>query len=134
IEQNYFKAAEWYSLASNLGRHAQSQFALAQLYFNGRGVPHDYAEALALYRKAARRGHAAAQYLIGAMYQDGWGVKSDYAEAYKWYSLALPRAAEVMAVNSSYDPARALERLKKKMRKFQIGQGEKRLKEWRRSR
>ncbi len=134
VAQDYSKASEWYSLASNLGNNRDAQFALANLYFNGRGVPHDYAEALSLYLKAANHGHAAAQYLVGAMYQDGWGVKSDYAEAYKWYSLALANAARVIAVNPLYDPAKALERLKPKMKKFQIEQGKRRLEQWYRSR
>jgi len=38
------------------------------MYANGQGVRHDYAEAMAWYRKAAEQGHAAAQYSLGLGY------------------------------------------------------------------
>ncbi|MDA1306902.1 MAG: sel1 repeat family protein, partial [Acidobacteria bacterium] len=56
------------------------------------GVPQDYVEAVAWYRKAADQGDAAAQYNLGAMYFKGEGVPQDYVEAHKWRNLAASRA------------------------------------------
>jgi TPR repeat protein len=58
------------------------------MYFNGRGVPQDYKEAIRLYRLSAEQGYAEAQYNLGVMYADGQGVAEDYAEAIKWLKLA----------------------------------------------
>ena len=42
---------------------------------------HDYARAMALYRKAADGGNAEAMTSVGSLYSDGNGVTQDYAEA-----------------------------------------------------
>jgi hypothetical protein len=131
VKQDSFRAAEWYSLAAGLGRHAGSQFALGQLYFHGRGKPNDYGEAITWYRKAAKQGHAPAQFLMGAMYWEGWAVDRDYVEAYKWYSLAIPKAAQVLAVDRRYDPAKARDEVAAKMNKFQIAEAIAKAKAWR---
>jgi len=44
---------------------ATAQYELARMYYQGKGVPQDYAEALSMYRKAAERGDARAQYGAG---------------------------------------------------------------------
>src|SRR5258707_14697617 len=41
---------------------------LASLYYHGRGVPQDYAEAVRWYRRAAEQGDATAQFNLGLMY------------------------------------------------------------------
>jgi uncharacterized protein len=43
---------------------AKAQFALASMYYDGKGVPQDYAEAARWYRKAAEQGDALAQSMI----------------------------------------------------------------------
>jgi len=58
------------------------------MYFNGQGVPQDYAEAMKWVRKAADQGLAIAQSKLGNMYAAGQGVSQDYAEAAKWYRKA----------------------------------------------
>jgi len=58
------------------------------MYYQGKGVPQDYAEAVRRYRKAADQGHAWAQDGIGYMYSQGKGVPQDYAEAARWYRKA----------------------------------------------
>ena len=57
------------------------------MYYNGEGVPHDYAEAVKWYRLAAAQGDAVAQYNLGVMYDNGKGVPQDHAKAMKWYRL-----------------------------------------------
>jgi TPR repeat protein len=67
---------------------AKAQFALGDLYEDGNGVPQDYAQAAAWYRKAADQGYAVAQLDLGVLYEHGNGVPKDYAEAYFWLDLA----------------------------------------------
>ena len=71
---------------------ADAQLLLGFIYQYGRGVPQDYAQAVAWYRKAADQGFADAQYNLGLMYGNGQGVPEDYVEGYKWLNLAAFRA------------------------------------------
>ena len=64
------------------------QYNLGNLYYEGRGVPQDDAEAVKWYRLAAEQGLAQAQYNLGFMYQQGEGVPQDDAKGEKWYRLA----------------------------------------------
>ena len=61
------------------------------MYRDGRGVPQDFTQAMAWYRKAADQGSAVAQYNLGVMYRDGRGVPQGYVEAHKWHDLAASR-------------------------------------------
>ncbi len=72
---------EWRPLAEQ--GHAEAQFKLANMYFNGQGVPLDIAEALEWLWKAADQGHAEAQDVSGLLLG---GLNS--AEAAKWYRKA----------------------------------------------
>jgi uncharacterized protein len=58
------------------------------MYENGQGVPKDYQQGIAWYRKATDEGHAIAQNNLGGMYENGRGVPKDDKEAIKWYRLA----------------------------------------------
>ena len=134
VRQNYYTAAKWYRLAATFNNNAKAQFRLGELYFNGRGVEHDYGKAIAYYTKAAGQGHAAAQYLLGAIYQEGWGVPKDLITAYMWQKLALPHRDEAMAVHKKYDPRKKLAVLKDKMNNYQLEEAERRLAELRKPR
>ena len=63
--------------------HAESQFKLGVMYFNGRGVARDFAKAMNWWRKAADQGHSEARkvskLLLGGM---------NYAGAAEWYLKA----------------------------------------------
>ena len=76
----------WWKLTSVLG-NAKSQNNLAFLYFDGKDVAQNYAEAVRLWEQAAEQGNARAQVNLGAMYARGLGVTQDYTKAYMWYSL-----------------------------------------------
>lgn len=65
-----------------------AEYKLAQLYYEGRGVPQDYAEASRWYRKAAEQGYAIAQFALGDLYFHGIGVRQDYAETVRWTQKA----------------------------------------------
>jgi len=58
------------------------------MYLNAQGVPQDYAQAVAWYRKAADQGLAAAQSNLGEMYLQGLGVPKDIPEARRWLEKA----------------------------------------------
>ena len=73
--------------AANSG-DAVAEFELGVLYDNGQGVPQDYGQAEAWYRKAAEQGYADAQSNLGVMYDNGQGVPQDYVQAASWYRKA----------------------------------------------
>ncbi len=79
---------EWRPLAEQGG--AQAQLGLGVIYYNGKGVPKDNAEAKKWFRKAAEQDFAAAQYRLGQVYYN----ERDFAEAANWFRKAVtPRAA-----------------------------------------
>jgi TPR repeat protein len=67
---------------------AVAQLNLGNAYYNGRGVPQDYVEAVSWYRTAADQGVAGAQFYLGNAYYNGRGVPQDYVEAVSWYRAA----------------------------------------------
>src|SRR5215475_5081226 len=66
----------------------EAEVNLGAMYFNGWGVPADYAEAAKWYRKAADQGDPNAQFNMGDMCANGWGEPQDDAEAAMWYRKA----------------------------------------------
>ena len=62
------------------------------MYAFGIGVPQDYVEAVAWYRKAADGGYGLSQFMLGAMYDQGKGVPQDNEMAYMWFNLAASRS------------------------------------------
>ena len=70
------------------------------MYFNGQGVPQDYAQAVGWYRKAADQGNALAQLNLGAMHLNGQGVPQDYVLAHMWLNLATVAAAQKLSLGA----------------------------------
>jgi TPR repeat protein len=64
---------------------ALAQFYLGECYFNGRGVPQNFAEGVRWYTKSAEQGQIEAQETLGGIYFFGKGAAQDYALAAKWY-------------------------------------------------
>lgn len=66
------------------------------MYFFGKGVSQDFAQAARSYWLLAEQDSAHAQYLLGYLYEDGKGVAADPEQVLKWYRLAAqqgePRA------------------------------------------
>src|SRR5216684_9063303 len=80
---------EFYSLREPAATgDAQAQFALANHYFHGLGVPQDYSQALLWYNKSANQGFAPAQNQLGRMYQHKFGVPRNYKRALAYYRSA----------------------------------------------
>jgi TPR repeat protein len=67
---------------------AEAQANLGLLYYDGKGVPQNFATAKRWYEQAAMQGHAGAQNNLGALYEFGHGVKQDSVQAYMWYNVA----------------------------------------------
>lgn len=67
---------------------AVAQHDLGLLYYDGKGVTQDYAEAAIWYGKAAAQGELKSQVKLGSLYMNGQGVPQDYEEAYFWLILA----------------------------------------------
>ncbi len=67
---------------------ANSQYSLALMYHQGKGMQLDYGEALRWYSKAADQGNAKAEYGLGYLYFRGQGVSQSYPDALRWYRKA----------------------------------------------
>jgi len=67
---------------------ADAQGTLGVLYYEGRSVHQDFAEAARWFRKSADQGLAISQYNLGYLYEQGQGVPQDLVEAAKWYRKA----------------------------------------------
>src|SRR5262249_14384718 len=65
-----------------------AQYNLGNLYGSGRGVPQDFRQAMAWYRKAAAQDYALAGASLGYAYDVGRGVAQDPAQAANWYRKA----------------------------------------------
>jgi hypothetical protein len=68
---------------------ADGQWQMGARYHNGEGVPHDDAQAMQWFLRAAEQGHVTAQATLGAYYWEGRGVPQDLSKAYLWSAIAL---------------------------------------------
>jgi hypothetical protein len=66
----------------------RAQSTVALIYYHGRGVRQDDAEAAKWFRLAADQGDATSQFNLGVMYGEGQGVPQDDNEAVQWYRRA----------------------------------------------
>jgi len=82
-ERRLTEAAKACRLRAEQG-DTNAQNDLAGRYYQGKGVPQDYAEAVAWYRKAADQGNREAEYGLGFMYREGKGVPRDPTQAINW--------------------------------------------------
>jgi TPR repeat protein len=80
-------AATIFSAAAEQG-HAAAQCKLGTVYFEGDGVPKDFAKAMEWYEKSAEQGYVVAQSSLGEMYEKGHGVPKNRAKAIEWYTKA----------------------------------------------
>ena len=68
--------------------NADAQFKLGVMYYEGDGVPQDFAEARRWFEKAAAQGNAEAQYNLGVMHENGQGGPQDKRAAKEWFRKA----------------------------------------------
>ena len=71
------------------GGDAGSQHQLGAMYYQGRGVDVDYAQALAWFKKAAAQDYPNAMNLLGAMYTNGLGVTPSFRRAREYCERAI---------------------------------------------
>src|ERR1035437_5616552 len=93
---------------------------LGSMYQNGKGVPQDYAQALAWYRKAVDQNLSTGQYNLGFMYEDGEGVTKDYAQALLLYRKAADQgdANAEFRISSFYESGLGVSRDLEEARKW----------------
>ena len=86
-ENDFYGAA---NVCENLAKKndRNAQFALATLYYDGKGVMEDNSQALKWFRKAAERNHAQAQYNLAIMMASGLGTEANLVEAYAWLKIS----------------------------------------------
>jgi TPR repeat protein len=78
---------------------AESQYALAQMYNSGSGVPKDPAAAALWLQKAANQGHANAQFSLGTSYLLGDGVPKSAASAIEWLNKSAQQGNTLAQAN-----------------------------------
>ena len=100
---HYTEAAKWWRLSATQG-WAPAQYALAESFMRGTGVPQDDAAAVSWYRRSADQGMPRAQYKLGFAYLSGVGVPKDTFMSYVWLSLATAGGGGM----SAYERERAI--------------------------
>lgn len=89
------EVAKWYAHALASHRRdaaqgsAEAPYFLGRMYWEGRGVPQDLAEAAQWMKQGAERGYAEAQYNLALDYERGFGVQKDESLAAQWYLRAV---------------------------------------------
>lgn len=89
-EKDYIRAIGYFTIAANLG-HPESQYKLAQIYEDGRGIPKNYGIAIRYYKMASNKGYAKAQCDLGFLYE-GLNI---WEKAFKYYKLAAKNGLPV---------------------------------------
>ncbi len=88
--KNYSRALKEITPLAKAG-HADAQHLLGLMYYMGRGVTRDYAQAFGWHQKAAEQGKADAQYVVGAMYYTGNAVPANPRKAVTWFRKAAEK-------------------------------------------
>ncbi len=84
---DYSRAKDLFEKAS-AQNDALAQHYLARIYYEGKGIQHNYFKAFEFEKKAAENGLAEAQFWTGCMYEFGQGVNADINAANDWYKKA----------------------------------------------
>ncbi len=93
-------AEDLFAVVERAGKgHADAQFRMGLIYFEGDIVSKDARQAAGWFRKAAEQGDTLAQINLGALYANGNGVERDDARAYAWTGLAAGQGNETAKDN-----------------------------------
>lgn len=87
ITKDLQQALSWFKQAAEQGI-GLPQAWVGDFYYQGIGIPVNFAEAFRWYRKAAEQNYSWAQFMVGEMNTKGQGVPRDRAEAMRWYRKA----------------------------------------------
>jgi len=77
---------------------AEAQYFLGLRYFNGSGVPQNYAESIRWWRLAAENGDGRSLYYLGKVYNMGRGVPRDDQAAISWWIKGAERG-DILSIN-----------------------------------
>ncbi|MGH8415049.1 MAG: tetratricopeptide repeat protein [Gammaproteobacteria bacterium] len=94
----YQQAGYWYKRASDAGIDT-AMYNMGTLYFNGQGVPQDYATAHQWFERAAKRRNKYAEFQLGMTYFTGQGVQKDPAQEIYWYEKAAKQGVPAAQYN-----------------------------------
>lgn len=87
-EQDYQKAAEWFSVSSEK-KYKYAQYSLGALYHRGQGVEQDFQAAFELYLKSTKQGFPYADFEVAKMYRDGVGTEKDESKSAQHFKKAF---------------------------------------------
>ena len=93
-EEEYLKAAKWFTKSAELG-NLYGQANLAWLYYEGKGMKQNFEKALYWYELASDQKHAESQYNLGYMYENGLGVCVDKLKALELYQQSLDNGCKL---------------------------------------
>lgn len=97
VQLDVQEAARWYQRAADKN-NADAQFALANAYSIGRGVPVNPQDAMKWLTRAGNNGHVTAMMSLAGLYETGVAEVRDPAKAADW----TLRAARAGSVNALY--------------------------------
>ena len=66
-------------------------YELGELYYSGKGIGRNYAEAFKAYTQSAAKGYVLAEATVGYLYERGQGTARDYKKAMEWYAKAAEK-------------------------------------------
>jgi TPR repeat protein len=98
VSKEYKKAVSLFEKPANEG-HMGAQYALGELYMEGKGVDKDERKAVYWFTKSAEQGHQDAQANLGTLFYNGYDVPKNRTKAKYWHSLAAKQGNEVAKRN-----------------------------------
>lgn len=130
VRQNFPKAAEWlHVVVEKKGSEDLSaeqiaffQYRLGRMYFDGKGVPQNYTEAIKWLYKSSEGGEKGAMGWLGFMYYEGQGLVQSNTMAHMWLNLA--------SAHGDTAAARFRDGIAKYMTSKQISEAQDRALEW----
>ena len=125
---HYAEAAKWWQLSAAQG-WAPTQYAPAESFIKGRGVPQDDVSAMSWYRRAADQGQPSAQYKLGLAYLSGVGVPKDALMSYVWLGLAVTGGAGMHA-DERERAARFRRSLESMLDPLEVARGRQMMRDW----
>ena len=80
----------------------EAMYELGECYYDGKGVPVDYALAVEWYVRASDQGNLDAQYKIGVCGEYGHGVDKNEQGAFEWYAAVAAQGHADAQYNLGY--------------------------------
>jgi TPR repeat protein len=103
VEQNWTKAVEWYTKATEKG-DSNAMNNLGYCFKKGEGVEQNSTKAVEWCTKAAEKGDSTAMFNLGHIFEYGRGVEQNLAKAVEWYTMAVDQG--ITRANSNLERAR----------------------------